>query len=416
MCNIVITGVTGMRNRGVEALIVPIVQQLRLRVPSAQLSVVTQTPDYDDLRLGGDDVTFVRDCFPDFEKSRLLRWRAHGAQYWGRLLPMFQKMCAMIRSATIIIATGGDIFGSDYGCMRRHLWPLRIAIDAGVPVVLLAQSVGPFKTTKEAEVFRSVAQRCRFLTVRERMSYEYVTNELGISTDRIHLTADPAFLLEPVGSESARALREFYGISTVRPTVAVAASRGIEQYALCDSGRHERAWSDVVEMMVQKFDVDVLFVPHVQECDSRNDDRVTATRLLRRLGYNDRVHVAAADHTASEFKSLIGMCEMVIAERMHAAIAGLSSGVCTVAVGYSVKAKGIMRELFAETRIAGKVLIPIESFLDSETACSVVQSAWAERKMVASELQSNLARVKEQSVRNFSLLTRSLAEDGVCVA
>ena len=84
-------------------------------------------------------------------------------------------------------------------------------------------------------------------------------------------------------------------------------------------------------------------IPHVQETHPGNDDSILATELLREISPAAKRHtrLAAGDFSAAEYKAMIGRCE-VLAERMHAAIAGLSSRVSTVVVGYSVKARGIL--------------------------------------------------------------------------
>src|SRR3990172_9798865 len=50
MKHVLLTSITGMRNRGVEALVVSSVQQLWQRSPELPISILTRTPDYDALR------------------------------------------------------------------------------------------------------------------------------------------------------------------------------------------------------------------------------------------------------------------------------------------------------------------------------------------------------------------------------
>ena len=52
------------------------------------------------------------------------------------------------------------------------------------------------------------------------------------------------------------------------------------------------------------------------------------------------------DHTCEELKGYIARCRMFIGARTHATIAAYSSLVPTLVVGYSVKARGIARDLF----------------------------------------------------------------------
>src|SRR5262249_25954235 len=66
---------------------------------------------------------------------------------------------------------------------------------------------------------------------------------------------------------------------------------------------------------------------------------------LDAVGYNPRVRLASGELSAGDFKGLIQGSRYLIGERMHACIAGLSTAVPTIALGYSVKAQGIMEDL-----------------------------------------------------------------------
>ena len=52
------------------------------------------------------------------------------------------------------------------------------------------------------------------------------------------------------------------------------------------------------------------------------------------------------DHNAEELKGFIARCKYLVAARTHASIAAYSSKIPTLVVGYSIKAKGIAKDLF----------------------------------------------------------------------
>ena len=52
------------------------------------------------------------------------------------------------------------------------------------------------------------------------------------------------------------------------------------------------------------------------------------------------------DHNCMELKGYIARCRMFIGARTHATIAAYSSCVPTLVLGYSVKSKGIARDIF----------------------------------------------------------------------
>lgn len=68
------------------------------------------------------------------------------------------------------------------------------------------------------------------------------------------------------------------------------------------------------------------------------------------------------DHNAEVLKGYIARCRFMIVARTHASIAAYSSQVPTLVVGYSVKARGIARDIFGtETNY----VLPVQS-LSSE--------------------------------------------------
>lgn len=406
--NIVITGITSLRNRGVEALVVTTVEELCRRRQDLTVNILTRTPDYDKIRLQQHNVEPVQDHLRIIHNSRLRQGLATLSRFHKPLAPGYQAAVRMIREASVVIASGGDVFSSDYGKLGLHLRPLQLALDAGVPIMFLAQSIGPFKTDEETKVWLRVARRSRLVTVREKLTYDYLTKDLGLSTDLVRLAADPAFLLSPSSPTMVANLLSSYGITKDRPVIAIAASQGISRYASIDHDKHLEAWYQVVQMIIDKLDAQVLLIPHVQEINAGNDDRILATNLLRSLDFDPRVRLAGMDHSVSEFKGLIGACDMVISERMHAALAGLSSGVCTVAVGYSVKAKGIMTDLLGTRALRDGLLIPISQFVDTDATCAMIRTVWEQRHEVTSRLNEVLPQVKKDAASNFDMILRML--------
>jgi len=191
--------------------------------------------------------------------------------------------------------------------------------------------------------------------------------------------------------------------------IAVAASRGISRFTACDSRKHQAQWGSLISRILEELDAQVLLIPHVQDTFMPNDDRLLATEIMRSLGFHPRLHLAGADHTAAEFKGLISMCDLVVAERMHAAIAGLSSAVCTLAIGYSIKAGGIMSRLLGE-RSAAEVVIPFADFLDPGLAWGRLCAAWRERESISATLREALVEVRAEAALNFDLIAQLIGQ------
>ncbi len=397
---VLITGVSGFRNRGVEALVTTTIREMRLRAPDRPIHVLTRKPAFDGPILEdlGVQVIHHPSGIPGPKRvsgvGRLLR----------RSTPprdsQWEQVEEAISTAALVVASGGDVFSSDYGGPMRQLRPLEIAQEAGVPVVFLAQSVGPFRLPEEAEAWTSVARRSALITVRERISYEYVTAQLGVPAALVEQTADPAFLLHATGPQPPGTVLDAH--EEAGPIVSVAVSGGISRFGGIDQELHFDALADVVRTALDTIGGRVILVAHVQEEKARNDDRVPARALHERFDLDPRISLAG-EAGAARLKGIIAASDMVVAERMHAAIAGLSSGVCTVAVGYSIKAKGIMQAVLGEA-VGEPWLVGIERFVEPGAAGRIVGEAWIRRSQIQERLRQRLPDVQRLASRNFELI------------
>ena len=96
-------------------------------------------------------------------------------------------------------------------------------------------------------------------------------------------------------------------------------------------------------------------IPHVMW--NYNDDRLTLQELYRGFEANERV-LLFPDLSCQKLKYIISQCKAFIGARTHATIAAYSSCVPTLVVGYSVKARGIARDLFGTE---DKYVLPVQA-------------------------------------------------------
>jgi colanic acid/amylovoran biosynthesis protein len=400
MKKVVITGVTGFRNRGVEALVTTISEQILKNQSDIEIHIQTDSSDYDAIRLPQKNIHF----FQRLPNTLLKRGINRLSKFYLPLSPLYHHF----QDASLLIATGGDVYTSDYPkTLDIYLPPIQLALHAKVPVMFLGQSIS-FKSDEMAQKWLTVAHSSRYISVREYISYNYLTKNLGLSPDKVKHTADPAFLLNPLSKDKVNNLLQSYGINSNLPLVAIAPSQGISRFAGEERDKHLQSWIKIVDLILNELNAQVIVIPHVQEIGAGNDDRILATDIHRNLNYDSRVHLISGDHTASEFKGLIASSEFLIAERMHAAIAGLSSSVCTFVVGYSVKAEGITTDMLDKEWIDKGIVIPFNQFLDADFAWQKIKYIWENRKMVSEKLQTVSPSIKQLAASNFDLIAEIL--------
>ncbi|MDB9318088.1 MULTISPECIES: polysaccharide pyruvyl transferase family protein [Cyanophyceae] len=396
---VIITGVTGFRNRGVDALVTTTIEQLNVINKQINIIVQTKTPEYDceKLKVFKNVTTFgypsnlkdkVRDKFSSFHHKFAFDYN-------------------LIKNSRLLIASGGDLFTSDYsGSLEFYLKPLKLALKLNVPIVFLGQSIY-FNTEKKENAFLDVAQNAKLITVRENISYRYLVEKLGLSTKIVKQTADSAFLLKIPSSKTINNLLLSYGCRQEKPLVVICPSEAITKYRNIDIKSHFKAWTQVIDVILNKLDAQVLIIPHSQYPEG--DDRIIGSNLHQFFDYDSRIHFAGIDHTASEFKGLISHANFVISERMHSAIAGLSTCIPTLVIGYSVKAEGIISDLLEKKLPEKEMLIDINDFVKPGLASQQLLIAWQRQHEVKTELQKVFPQMQDKARGNFELIKKLFA-------
>ncbi|CAK7284855.1 polysaccharide pyruvyl transferase family protein [Streptomyces misionensis] len=392
--NVIVTGVTSCENRGVEALVASIAAGLHEH-GETRIRVLTQTPAYDQGLLGPWGV----DCAADpFVTSK--SWTRHRPAETTEQANT--RRDALMDEADLLVATGGDIYTSDYGVSTPYLAAPIAAQTHGVPVAMLAHSIGPFTSREDAQSWLEVAERCEVLTLRERVSQHYVQEELGLPSAKAQLTADPAFLLPPAPQERVQDFLATMGIESGEPYVCIAPSRGIARFRNLNEAAHDRALGRLIDRLVKERGIPVLLLPHVHDSRSHNDDRVLVAELARHADH-PLVRAVTGPLTATDYKGLAAEAHLVITERLHAAIGALSTRTPTLAIGYSQKFLGVFADTYGDDIPLDSVHLDVDTFVADEKNTEQLLHGLQIQAM-KSALTSRLPVLLERARTNFTLL------------
>ena len=169
------------------------------------------------------------------------------------------------------------------------------------------------------------------ITVRESISYDAIRK---VNANTI-LCADPAFVLD---TEYLPLPEGFTEGNTVGINVSpLVLERETEQGLIRENCRR------LIQTIIQSTDCQIALIPHV--CWETNDDRKPLRELWELFSDTGRV-VLLDEYNCMQLKGFIARCRFLVAARTHASIAGYSSMVPTLVLGYSVKAKGIAKDIF----------------------------------------------------------------------
>lgn len=204
-------------------------------------------------------------------------------------------------------------------------------ISRGAKTVLWGCSINP-EVLSNPEIVNDVRQY-QLITARESITY----NALKKINPNTILVADPAFGLKTAYAEipSKFINKNMVGIN-LSPMV---------QKEEKISGIIMKNYEILIEHILKETDMAIALIPHVIWDDS--DDRIPLMQLYERYKKSGRVLVIE-DQNCSKLKYAISKCRFFVGARTHSTIAAYSSGIPTLVVGYSVKARGIARDLFGD--------------------------------------------------------------------
>lgn len=382
-----LAGQSNFGNRGCEALVRSIVGLVRHKYQDAHFFCPSYAQTLDGQQWK--DAAQQGLVFSSAQEfPTLLRWWARGCRVIPSLesfarprFGSYDKCTKDIRSSNAMIFTGGDNLGLEYGVASLYNWAnfAEKSIDMGVPAILWAASVGPFtaKPAVEREMVKHL-KRYTAITVRESATYEYLQ---GLGVSGVTQVADPAFTMLPEAFDIADLT---FGNNS--NTLGLNVSPLVRGYRKDESSRAQldRDVIDFIRDVVTKTDMSVLLVPHVDPLDgsSVNSDSSYMQGLLAQLSqYSDRVKLAPRHLNAAQLKYLISHCRFFIGARTHATIGAFSTYVPTISIAYSVKAKGINKDLFGDTRfVLDTPLVTRDALHDSLNL--LIQEEFATRSLL----------------------------------
>ena len=291
----------------------------------------------------------------------------------------FRQVLGKNRSP-LYLSIGGDMYC--YEETKREAIVANSAFNkAGSKTILWGCSVEP-ELLQDDEVVEDMKQYA-LITPRESITEEAL-HKAGI-TENVQLFPDPAFALEPEKTELPSRFVEGRTVGiNVSPMII----------------KHERVggvtfanYRNLIEHILQDTDDCVALIPHVMW--KNNDDRLALKELYRGYEANERV-ILFPDMSCQKLKYIISRCRAFVGARTHATIAAYSSCVPTLVVGYSVKARGIARDLFGSER---NFVLPVQELENSDELIQAYDWMMDREKKIRARLEQIMpeycARAKE---------------------
>lgn len=295
----------------------------------------------------------------------------------GRIRPTLSAMASadvvISKPGGHIMATAGQRFPSP-----SHLAMVLAAKLLGRPVVVYAQTIGPFSSPLADWIARTVLGRTDLITARDPQTAAWLGKarpEGG--RPRVELTADEAFLIEPADDGPAGAWS-----AERRPRLAVTAIAwrfpGSPDPA-ADRAAYEAALAGAARWFIDELGGEVRLVRWLAG-DHREDDEAVLQRLTAAI------------------VAVLGAGDLVVATRMHSAILAMAGGTPVVAIGYLPKTEAVMS-------LAGLAehSIPIRD-ASAERLVGQINAKWQVRQDARADVETTVAQLRSRAQLNAALV------------
>lgn len=376
----------GSKNRGCEAIIRTAAALLKQDTHVAKLALASGDPE-SDRKVPHIDVLHwdqrgTVEKFSPYGLLSMLKVKLFRDESMA-FRKMHESIIKLIPQYDVFLSIGGDnyCYGEQPGIYEID----RQIKKAGKKLVLWGASIGEEDLSvdkiKDLKTFD-------LLLVRESLTQQ-VLAEAGIPN--VQLVADGAFLME----KTERPLPQNWQDGNTL-------GFNLSPLVLKRNPAAKEAAIQLIQHILDSTDVTLCFTPHV--ILPGNDDYETLKELQEMFADTGRTILLPPDLDATELKGYITRMRFFIGARTHATIAAYSSLVPTMVLGYSIKSKGIARDLFGEE----KLVLNIDEISNPENliaAFEQMQLQEAELKQILTRRIPEIRKMAEKAAEHvFNLL------------
>ena len=246
---------------------------------------------------------------------------------------LYDDVLKDIDRTDLALSTGGDMF-----CYKNNevIYINNKLTKRHIKTVLWGCSIGEENLTPEK---MDTLKKFSLIIARESLT-EQVLKKAGLTA--VEQFPDPAFVLEP---EECSLPEYMYNGKMIGMNL----SNFVNEDVSFDSffGQNIIALLDYI---LSDTDLHVVLIPHVFW--QRQDDRIVCNMVYKHYEQSGRVHLLDSSKlNYCQIRYAISKCRYFIGARTHSMVSAYSTEVPALALGYSIKSRGIARDLGLDERL-----------------------------------------------------------------
>lgn len=365
----------GSRNRGCEAIVRSGVALIKNQDANAKVDLLSWKPETDKIiplldNIYPDEYKIIKKFSPTWFACVIKNKLFKDENFTFRKL--HSDVIDKIPNYDVILSIGGDnyCYGEQPGIYEID----RSVKRAGKKLVLWGASIGEEDLSEEKVKDLKLFD---LILARESLTYD-ILKKNGVQN--VKLCADGAFTME---KEELPLPEGWYEGNTLGFNFSPLVWKK-------NPASHKAAF-DLVRHILDTTDMTIAFTPHVIE--PGNDDYECLQDFYEEFKNTGRVLLLPNNLNAIQYKGYIARMRFFIGARTHATIAAYSNLVPTMVLGYSVKSKGIAKDIFGEE----KLVLSLQEISDSQKLIAKFEEMKAEEKELITILTNKIPEIKKMS-------------------
>ncbi|GAF66992.1 hypothetical protein BTS2_3900 [Bacillus sp. TS-2] len=370
------------QNRGCEAIVRSTNSLIKQKIAGAKTFLISEKPETDQMHIdldaiyNGEKKTIAKFSYPWF--ISYLRMKLLNDESYA-LSKIEENTIKHIKDMDICLSIGGDnyCYGEQPGWYEID----RKIKQQGRKLVLWGCSIGEEDLSeKKLEDLKNFD----LILARESITYETL-KRYGLN--QVKLCADPAFTMEKEELPLLEGWQE-------KNTIGV----NFSPLIIKRNPQSQIAVRRLIEHILQTTSMTIALTPHVIQ--ENNDDFILLKELYQEFKSSNRVLLIPNDLNAIQYKGYISRMRFFIGARTHATIAAYSTNVPTLVLGYSVKSRGIAKDLFGEERF----VLGVDELSDINKLLKQFDLLYKEEDDIKKQLESRIPEMKQLSTVSVDYL------------
>ncbi len=399
MKKIIISGWYGFKNTGDEAILASMINTIHKEINNVDITVFSSDPTY---------TTKIHHIKAVYQLPFTLR--ALGSTILKRRL--FQTIKALWKVDLFILGGGG--FLSDWQSWKVILQWLGQVVLAKMfrkKVMLYAVGAGSITTKKGKFLTRIILNRYTdVITVRDDKSKVWL-QKAGVKK-KIHVTADPAILLEPEKPDRIFEILMKEGINVSKPLIGILICPifHIQKYWPNQQKKFQKfkeIWPKIIEFITSKLDSNVILIPM-----QIPTDRDFVFELIKNVKNKNKVKVIMGNYTPKEIMGIIGQMDMIVGMRFHSLVLAAGMGVPMIGIIYLHKSDCLLKEIGQEkfSIDIGDGVLWKNKDIDLEKLVINVEQVWSKREIFKKEIMKKVGKLQNVALINVKFVQALLSK------